>query len=131
VEHSDYLKSIKNILERIHLEERQGVKRPQEPLEKIPVKKVDPWIVKNAGDIGIHIDGYTHEISNYFIRHVLKTHGDEKTELDRGNLPIRDVDLERIPEMIASPDYVVLGGKKKGIEKILYKARRKRDCSIF
>jgi hypothetical protein len=131
VEHNDYLKSVKIILERIHLEKKQGIKRPQEPLEKIPVKKVDSWTVKNARDIGIDIDGYTHEISNYFIRHVLKTHGDEKTELDRGNFPIRDSDLERIPEMIVNPDYVVFGGKRNGIDKIIYVKYAEKGTALY
>jgi hypothetical protein len=131
VEHNDYSKSVKNILERIHLEEKQGIKHPQEPLEKIPIKKVDPWIVRNAKDVGIDIDGYIHEISNYFIRHVLKAHGDEKTELDRGNFPIKDTDLEKIPEMIAKPDYVVFGGKRKGIEKIIYVKYAERGTALY
>jgi hypothetical protein len=117
---NEYIESIRSIIEKIHRGKNQGIKRPQEPLQKFFVKRVDPWIVKNAKDVSIDIDGYEHEISNYFIRHVIKTHGNEKTELDRGNFPITDSDFEKIPEVIENPDYVVFGGERKGIKKIIY-----------
>jgi hypothetical protein len=42
-------------------------------LEKVKIGKAAPWIVQNAKDAGIDIDGYEHEISNYFIRHVINS----------------------------------------------------------
>ncbi|MDR3248489.1 MAG: hypothetical protein LBT39_06860 [Treponema sp.] len=131
MESNGYGESVKTIIARIHLEEKEGVKRPQEPLEKIPINPVDPWIIKNAKDVGINIDGYTHEISNYFIRHVMKTHGNEKTELDRGNIPINDTDFEKIPEIIENPDYVVFGGKRNGIEKIIYVKYAEKGTALY
>jgi hypothetical protein len=119
-DNNDYIESVRNIVKKIRMEEQQGTKRPQEPLEKVFIKQVDPWMVKNAKDVSIDIEGYGHEISNYFIRHVIKSHGNEKTELDRGNVPVIDTDFEKIPEIIESPDYVIFGGKRKGIEKIIY-----------
>jgi hypothetical protein len=104
---ADYTKSVRKITRKVHEEAASGEKQPQEPLEKFKIGKAAPWIVQNAKDAGIDIDGYEHEVSNYFIRHVIKSHGDEKTEKSRGNLPVLDDDFERIPAIIESPDYTI------------------------
>jgi hypothetical protein len=80
VVNENYLQSVKNIVHKIHTDEQDGIKCPQEPLEKIKIGKAEPWVVRNAGEVGLNIEGYGHEISNYFVRHVLKNHGDAKKE---------------------------------------------------
>jgi hypothetical protein len=45
-------------------------------------------LFQNSGEVGLNSEGYEHELSNYFIRHVLKNHGDEKKEAAGANLPI-------------------------------------------
>jgi hypothetical protein len=117
---ADYTKSVRKITRKVHEEAASGKKRPQEPLEKVKIGKAAPWIVQNAKDVGIDIDGYEHEVSNYFIRHVIKNHGDEKTEKNRGNLPVLDDDFERIPTIIESPDYTIFGAKRSNENRIIY-----------
>ena len=116
----DYTQSVTKILQKIHLEEQQGIKPPQEPLEKITITKVKAQNVENAKSMGIDIDGYNHEISNYFIRHVLKSHGDEKKETSRGNLPVKDEDFMQIPVIIEHPDYVIFGARRNNENRIIY-----------
>jgi hypothetical protein len=116
----NYLESVKKIAQKIHIEEQNGIRRPQERLEKIKIGKVEPWIVQNAKDVGLNIEGYEHEISNYFIRHVLKNHGDEKKEAARGNMPIRDEDFGGIPAIIKKPDYTIFGTKRNDEDRIIY-----------
>jgi cobalamin biosynthesis Co2+ chelatase CbiK len=58
-----YLESVKKIIRKIRTEEQTGIKRPQEPLEKVKMGKVEHWIVQNAKDMGIDIEGYEHEIT--------------------------------------------------------------------
>jgi hypothetical protein len=96
------------------------LKRPQEPLEKIKIREVSRWLADNIKQVGIDIEGYEHEISNYFIRHVIKNHGNEKKEASRGNISVRDEDFEKIPEIIDCPDYVVLGAKRNNNDRIIY-----------
>ncbi|MDR1311542.1 MAG: hypothetical protein LBK01_06695, partial [Burkholderiaceae bacterium] len=48
--------------------------------------------------------GYSHSISNPSIGHIKKAHGDEKTEVPRGQLPITEKDIARIPEIVTSYD---------------------------
>jgi hypothetical protein len=116
----NYYSSVKNIVQRICLERQNGIKKPQETLEKIRIDKVDSWIIKKAKESGLSIDGYEHEISYYFIRHVLEKHGDEKKESSRGNLAITSGDLEQIPIIIKKPDYVIFGAKRYKQDRIIY-----------
>jgi hypothetical protein len=120
VANETYLQSIKNIVQKIHTEGQGSIKRSQEPLEKVKIGKVEPWLAQNASEVGLNIDGYEHEISNYFIRHVLKNHGDEKKEAARGNLPIRGDDFDRIPSMIKKPDYAIFGAKRHNEDRVIY-----------
>lgn len=105
----NYKETVRSIVKRIRSEEAEDISHPQKPLEKIKIGTASPWIVENAGDVGLNIDGYGHEISNYFIRHVIKNHGNEKREASRGNLPVQDEDFQRIPGIIEKPDYYFRG----------------------
>jgi hypothetical protein len=112
----DYSKSVRKIVKKVHFE----IQRSQEPLEKIKIKQVAQWMVETAGKVGVNIEGYEHEISNYFIHHVIKNHANEKTEVIRGNLPITDEDFEQIPEIIEHPDWVIFGAKRNNEDRIVY-----------
>jgi hypothetical protein len=116
----NYKETVQGIVKRIRSEESEGISRPQEPLEKIKLGAVSPWIVENARDVGLNIDGYGHEISNYFIRHVIKSHGNTQKEASRGNLPIQDDDFQKIPAIIEKPDHIILGAKRNNEDRIIY-----------
>jgi hypothetical protein len=120
VSDKSYSDSVKRIVEKIRREERAGTAKPQEPLLKIPIAKVDQWLIKNANELGIDLHDYEHEISNYFIRHVIKNHGDEKREISRGNLPVTDDDFQRIPDIIEHPDYIIIGAKRNNEDRVIY-----------
>jgi len=126
----DYKQSVSKILQKIHLEEQEGQKLPQEPLEKIIITKVKTQYIDNAKSMGIDIKGYYHEISNYFIRHVLKNHGNERKESGRGNLPVKDDDFLQIPVIIESPDYIIYGAKRNNEKRIIY-IKHIEDGTIF
>jgi hypothetical protein len=115
-----YRQSVRKITQRVHEQIEGGKNRPQEPLEKIKIGKVEPWIVQNAKEVGLDIEGFDHEVSNYFIQHVIKNHGEEKTEVSRGNLPVTDEDIERIPAIIEKPDYAIFGAKRNEGDRIIY-----------
>jgi hypothetical protein len=126
-----YLDSVKKIIARVHHEDKAGISRHQEPLEKIAIGKVDRWTADNAKKVGVNIEGYEHEISNYFIRHVLKNHGNEKTETKRGNLPITGEDFEKIPDIIEHPDYAIFGAKRNNGERIIYIKKAKNGTILY
>jgi hypothetical protein len=116
----DYVQSIEKILQKIHLEDQEMKKRPQQSLEKVKIGKVKTGIIEKAKDMGIDIEGHYHEVSNYFIRHVLKNHGDEKKEMGRGNLPINDRDFMQIPVILEYPDFIIVGAKRNNKDRMIY-----------
>jgi hypothetical protein len=130
VVNENYLQSVKNLVQKLRIEEPDGIKIPQVPLEKVTIGKVESWIVQNASEVGLNIEGYEHEISNYFIRHVLKNHGNEKKEAARGNLPIHGDDFDRIPSIIKEPDYAIFGAKRNKEDRIIY-AKNLEDGTMF
>jgi hypothetical protein len=116
----EYNDSVNRIFQQVWTEEQTGMKKPQEPLEKVKIGRVDPWIVESAKEVGLDVEGYEHEISNYFIRHVMKNHGNAKKEASRGNLPIQEQDFEHIPVLIEHPTYTIFGAKRNNEDRIIY-----------
>jgi hypothetical protein len=72
-------------------------------------------------ETGVDIHGFTHVLDSSAVRHMLKNHGDVNSETQRGMVPITDEDILNIPDMLASADYVVTGGKgRRGNDLIGY-----------
>jgi hypothetical protein len=112
---------IRNAIEETKKELTNNVPGEHIPLVKIPIKQVDKWMVDKVMEVtGIDITGFQHELSNDVIRHFMKNHGDSKKEIERGNLPLSSSDLENIPDIIGNPDYVVIGAKRYGFDKVIY-----------
>jgi hypothetical protein len=82
------------------------------------LRKTGAWHTPAPFDIDV--SALTHEVSNYFVNHSLNRHGDERTELDQGQVPVTDQDIALIPELIKSPDYTVIGIKRHGALLIAY-----------
>jgi hypothetical protein len=56
---------------------------------------------------------WKHTIDSYAIRHFMKSHGDADEQL-RGQIPITAEDIEKIPEVLESPDTIEPGNKTYG-----------------
>ncbi len=76
----------------------------------VPIGKVSPWLVEQARSVGIDLAGYSHALDPYGVQHALKNHGDAAKEATRGQVGITLDDFRQIPELLAAPDYVILGG---------------------
>lgn len=68
---------------------------------------------------GIDIHGYRHVIDSSAVRHIIKNHGDEKSETKRGMVAITDTDLADIPSLISNADKIVTGAKGKRGEDLI------------
>jgi hypothetical protein len=79
--------------------------------QKIPIGKVEKWLVNEAKEVGLDIDGFEHEITNEFVTHVMNRHGNEKVETAIGQVAVKEDDFKKIPDIVKSPDYVMVGGK--------------------
>jgi len=109
-------------------EAAKGEEKPK--FEKIPIGKVEKWLVDSAKEVGLDIEGYEHEITNEFHTHVMNYHGNEKTESKRGNIAIKESDFAQIPSIIEKPDYTIVGGKRKDKSVIVY-AKKVNDGSTL
>ena len=82
--------------------------------------EVDNEIIKKLKDFGINANGYRHRITSDFKKHVIKQHGNEKSEKARGQLAIKEKDFELIPTVIEKSDYRIFGVKRDGKDRIIY-----------
>ncbi|WP_320194955.1 hypothetical protein RMR10_011875 [Agrobacterium rosae] len=69
--------------------------------------------------VGVDIHGYRHVIDSSAIRHILKNHGDAKSETARGMVAITESDVLDVPNLISTADKVVTGAKGKRGEDLI------------
>ena len=69
----------KDEFERI-LKEKQKIQKMSIPFAKLNIGIVEEWQIQEAAENGIDIKGYKHQITNEFIAHVIKKHGNTITE---------------------------------------------------
>lgn len=88
-------------------------------------------LVENAAENGVDIRGFSHSIDNFFINHALNNHGNEETEKSRGNIPISNEDIKKIPDILQSPDYIIYGGRTKTGNKAIVFAKNINSSAVF
>lgn len=77
--------------------------------------------------------GLIHSVDSHAIAHIIKNHGNAKTEALRGQLPITAEDVAMIPEIIRSPDTQIsyAGKNAQGLDVIQYTKRIDGDVIVF
>jgi lipid A disaccharide synthetase len=88
-----------------------AAKRPGHAPQKAVIGDVNPWIVDAAKERGHELKGYNHVMDGSAVRHTLKKHGDAAAEGKRGQVAITEDDFANIPDIVASPDSVILGSR--------------------
>ena len=85
--------------------------------KKIPDAKVKAgfgtakrWLVTISKRLGLDIEGYKHIVDARSIKHIFNRHG-KGNELTDNQIPVTDKDIENIPNIVNSPDYLVYGTK--------------------
>ena len=78
--------------------------------EKIPIGKPEQWLIEAGKNIGLNFFGFTHEITTGFKDHCIKRHGNPKIH---GAATINELDFDRIPGIIKTPDYAIIGAIRK------------------
>lgn len=97
---------------------------------KVSIGAVSSKLVAEARRNGFDIDGYSHDVDVSGVRHAFKQHGSNQ-EYKRGQIPINDEDIKRIPEVIYNFDKVTFGTKdSKGTDIITYE-KRMDDGNVF
>jgi len=95
-------------------------RRNNQGFEKIPIGKVDRWLIDEAKEVGLDIDGFEHEITNEFVAHVMNEHGNEKKEKSRGQIAVKEGDFKKIPEIVKKPDMAIVGAKRESKDMVIY-----------
>ena len=105
-DNTNFEKETKRMLKDVR--EHKGLDR----VEEISYRKVDKKEAqKIQKDTGLNLEGYVHNISNTDIWHIFDRHGKEKEKL-RGQEPITDEDILKIPEITKNYDKVSVDSVK-------------------
>jgi len=99
--------------------------------EKTTIGKPKVWLIEAAAAIGLDFSNLTHEITSYFKNHSIKRHGDSKIEKARGQLPVTLADFDKIPNIVKSPDCVIIGIKRKNEILIAYSKKFEEETIIY
>ncbi len=92
----------------------------KDTLLKRVISTASQALVNDLQDLGIVIDDtYKHTLDNSAVRHAIKTHGLPKEAL-RGQIPITNDDLMRIPEIVSSYEALATEKNKRGQDVIIY-----------
>ena len=111
--------SHQQVIEEIH-EVLAAAQRPGHAPQKAVIAPVDTSFAALAMGHGICLDGYHRVIDGSAVRHTLNKHGNPKLEGRRGQVAITGEDFETIPQILAAPEFWILGTKNKiGREQIV------------
>ena len=70
----------------------------------------EQWLVAAAASVGLDYSELAHEITDEFIDHSMKRHGDRSLH---GAATITASDFDFIPDIVKKPDYAVIGAIRK------------------
>ena len=77
---------------------------------KTVIGKPEQWLINNAASIGLDFSNLIHEITSELISHSMKRHGNPKIH---GAATITEIDFKRIPDIVKTPDYAIIGAIRK------------------
>nr|DAG64063.1 MAG TPA: nuclease [Caudoviricetes sp.] len=97
-----------------------------EKLEKLYLGKMSEDAKRQASNIlGYEIDSRDMIVTSDDVKHILDSHGNAETELQRGNQPLEQWAINAIPDVVTQPDSIVPGstntsGKHPGKQGVIF-----------
>ena len=83
--------------------------------QAVDIFGAQPKTIETAKTINMDVNGYTHQVDNYGLRHALNKHSTDE-------IPLTMEDIRRIPDILSNPDEIIPAGlNRQGKETILYK----------
>ena len=99
-------------------------------LLKRVIAPVSEKLIQDLKDKGIIIDDtWRHTLDNSAVRHTLKSHGSKKETL-RGQIPVTEKDLMRIPEIVAAYDSLSIGKNNRSQDVVIYTKHLENNTTI-
>lgn len=92
---------------------------------------VENWQRRIGIRLGLNMDGLTHSVDGSAIKHIHDRHSSEKGEAGRGQIAVKPSDILLIPDIIASPDGLVVGGVSDGGLQVIGYIKKMRDGSTL
>jgi hypothetical protein len=100
------------------------------PFDITKTGKPEQWLIEAAVSIGLDFSALTHEITTYFVNHGIKRHGNTEVEKAQGQVAVTAADIDRIPDIVKTPDCAIIGIKRHGEILIAY-SRRFEDGTVI
>ena len=100
-------------------------------IEITEIGRPETWLIEAAAEIGLDLSGLTHQVTNSFIAHIFKQHGDEKNEKARGQIAVTLADIAKIPDIVKNPDYAVIGIRRSGEIINAYAKRHEDGTTVY
>jgi len=98
---------------------------------KTIIGKPEKWLIEAAASIGLDFSGLIHEVTNYFINHSVKRHGNPGMEKSRGQIAVTSADADRIPDIVKTPDCVIIGIRRNNETFVAYSKRYDNYTVIY
>ena len=80
--------------------------RKEDQAKSVLLGQTNPRLTEDGLKVNAYLNTFSHSVDKSALNHIRKNHGDESTELNRGNLPITDEDISKIPDIIKDYDGV-------------------------
>jgi valyl-tRNA synthetase len=119
--------AIRNLIQKVKTD---GLNTP----EKLVIGKVTNDGAKLLSElIGAEItDEYVHSIDRSSLNHIIKNHGNEKFEEKRGQIAIKEIDLENILDVLKNPEEIIATPKNNlGNETITFVKKDKDGTYVY
>jgi hypothetical protein len=101
------------------------------PFDITKTGKPEQWLIEAADSIGLDFSGLTHEITSYFVNHGIKRHGNAEAEKAQGQAAVTAADIDRIPDIVKTPDCAIIGIKRHEETFIAYSKRFEDGTAIY
>jgi len=101
------------------------------PFEKKVIGKPERWLIEAAKTAGLDISALAHEVTNYFIDHSIKRHGNAETERNQGQMPVTIADFNLIPDIVKTPDCAIINVKRNRDILIAYSKKIGMDTVMY
>jgi len=100
-------------------------------LEINTIGRPEQWLIAAAKVVGLDITGMSHEVTNYFVSHGIKRHGNAEKEKAQGQSPVTLADIDRIPDIVKNPDCVIINIKRNKETLIAYSKKFEDSTAIY
>jgi hypothetical protein len=91
----------------------------------------EQWLIEAAASVGLDFSALTHEITSHFANHGTKRHGNAEAEKAQGQIAVTAADIDRIPDIVKTPDCAIIGIKRRGETLIAYSKQIEDGTAIY